>query len=552
MARRRGQFREPESITEAFGNLRQSYDMAKSSRYRRKRTGVVASGSGADYHYRTESEYFGAMELARDMFRNNVVVAQGIRRLVANVVQEGFSPDAQTGDEGIDAELTARWQSWSTDPDQCDRAGELSFAAMERLSLQLRIVDGDLLCLPTQDGSLQLHEAHRLRSPSNCRRKRADGSALVHGVLIDRYRRRLEYWLTNEDIDPNSTLRAVSQITKYPARDSDGRKQVFHIYDPDRVSQTRGVTALAPSADTAGMGDDLFFAQLVKAQVSSCWTILHQMTQEGLAVQDAQHGERTKETRPDGTTQTIEGIAPGMEIFGFPGETLSAFSPNVPNAEFFQHAMLILNFIAINLDLPVAVFLLDPRLTNFSGWRGAMDQAKFRFRQLQAWLIRHLHRPVWQFKVRQWMADDSALRSNYVKLGEQFFAHKWNPPGWPYIEPLKDASADLLRLRHALISRRRWAAERGFESWEQLAKEIVADNARLIREAKTAADLLNTEFPDLGVGWRELISLSSADSTSLKLSLGDEGPSGSDGDGDAAGGNQDNQNGPGQAVLHVA
>ena len=552
MMRRRGQFSEPESITEIFGNLKQSYDMARSSRYRRKRTGVVASGSGGDYHLSSPA-YFGMIELARDLFRNNVVVAQGVRRLGANVVQDGFSVDAQTGDEGVDADLTARWKSWSEDPEQCDRAGELTFSSIQKLCFQQRIVDGDCIVLPTQDGSLQLHEAHCLRSPSNAKRTRADGSALIHGVLIDRYRRRQEYWLTNEDVDPHSTLRAVSQVTKYPARDSEGHKQVFHIYDSDRVSQTRGVTALAPSADTAGMGDDLFFSQLVKAQLSSAFCLIHNMAQEGMAVQDAQHGERTEETRPDGTTRTIEGITPGMEIFGFPGEAITGFSPNVPNDSFFEHALLVLNFIAINLDLPLSILILSPKESgSFSAWRGTFDQAKMRFRQMQAWLIRVLNKPTWCFKVRQWIAEDQTLQSAYSKLGDAIFAHKWNVKGWDYVQPLQDSSADLLRLRHALVSRRRWAAERGFESWEQLAKEIVADNARLIREAKTAADALNQEFPDLGVGWRELISLSSADSTSLKLSLGDEGPSGSDGDGDAAGGNQDNQNGPGQAVLHVA
>jgi hypothetical protein len=31
-------------------------------------------GSHADYHYRTEAAYFGAMEMAREMTRNNPLV----------------------------------------------------------------------------------------------------------------------------------------------------------------------------------------------------------------------------------------------------------------------------------------------------------------------------------------------------------------------------------------------------------------------------------------------------------------------------------------------
>ena len=506
------------SLAENFAELRQSYDMAKSSRYRRKRTGVVATGSGADYHYQG-NEYFAGIELARDLFRNTLV-AQGIRRLVANVVQDGFSVDPQTGDDGANAEISARWKDWANDPEQVDRAGELSFHAIEKLVLQLRVVDGDLVLLPLREGSLQLHEAHRLRSPSNARLQRAGRTALIHGVLIDQFRRRLQYWLTNDDIEPRRSITKVGEITKYDARDADGHKQVFHIYDPDRVSQTRGVTAMAPIADTAGMGEDLFFAQLIKAQVSSCWTILHEMAAEAnLGVPDKQHGERTEETRPDGTTRVVEGVSPGMEIFGYPGEKLVGFSPNVPNPEFFEHATLILTFIAINLDLPLAVFLLDPTKTNFSGWRGAMDQAKLRFRAMQRWLIDFFHRPVYRWKLRQWIADDPALGLIARRQGEEFFAHKWNPPGWPYIEPLKDGLADKNRFDEALISRRRWAAERGFESWERLAGEIVEDNGLFIELAQKKAEKLNKEFPGLGLTWRELISLPTVDTVSAKMAL---------------------------------
>ena len=49
----------------------------------------------------------------------------------------------------------------------------------------------------------------------------------------------------------------VNDITQIPARDDAGHRQVFHHYLPDRRSQTRGVTAFAPMADTADHWDDL-------------------------------------------------------------------------------------------------------------------------------------------------------------------------------------------------------------------------------------------------------------------------------------------------------
>ena len=500
---------ESRSTAENFLTMRSDYAAAKSSHHRRRRTGVAPMGSSADYHFRNEMGYYAMVELARDLFRNNALIGQGVRRLVSNVVQGGFTMDPQTGNTDADSALAARWLVWTSAPDQCDRAGELTFHGLEKLALQTCVVDGDILALPLQSGQLEMVEGHRLRTPSNARRSKQN---VVLGVHIDDARRRLEYWIAKEDIAPNRQIKLVGDIKKYPARDREGNRQVFHLYDPDRVSQTRGVSAFAPIVDTADMGDDLMFAQLVKARVASCYAILHQFREGFEGGAPVQHGEKKTEPRPDGTTRTIEGIAPGMEIFSYPDEELKGFSPNVPNSEFFAHIELILRIVAVNLDLPLAVFLLDPSNTNFSGWRGAMDQARLRFREIQRWLIDFFHGPVYRWKVRQWQADDRVLRV----LGDDALKHRFNPPGWAYIEPLKDRSAELLAVRNALTSQRRRCAERGTD-WDDLSTEIVDDNALMITKAHAKASDLNQENPGLDVTWREVACLPTPDGVNISV-----------------------------------
>jgi capsid protein len=307
-------------------------------------------------------------------------------------------------------------------------------------------------------------------------------------------------------------IKLVRDVRRYPARDSDGNRQVLHLYDPDRVSQTRGVTVLAPIAKMAGMADDLAFAQLVKAQVASCYAILHNRSDEFEGGPDVKTGDQTTEPRPDGSTRIVEGTAPGMHIYNYPGEEMTGFSPNVPNAEYFAHMTQILGTIAVNLDLPLAVLLLDPSKTNFSGWRGAMDQAKIGWRALQKWLITWFHGPIYRFKVRQWQADDPALRS----IGDKALEHRFAAPGWPYIEPLKDRTAELLAVRNALTSHRRRCAERGAD-WEDLSTEIVEDNALMIVKAQEKAVELNKKFPGLGITWREVACLPTPDGVQISI-----------------------------------
>ena len=155
------------TLAQAFVDLRADYNAAKSSRFRRTRAGVTGAGRAADYHYRLEPDFLRMLELSRDFQRNDVVVGQGVRRLVDNVIQDGITLDPQTGSENADTELGQRWTEWSRDRDRCDLAGELTFHAMERLVLQQTIVDGDIFVLPQRRGSLQLIEAHRVRTPRN-------------------------------------------------------------------------------------------------------------------------------------------------------------------------------------------------------------------------------------------------------------------------------------------------------------------------------------------------------------------------------------------------
>lgn len=489
-----------ESVMGHFENLRADFTAAKQGRFRRRRTGLALSGSGADYHIRSESDYLRILETARDIDRNDIVVGQGVNRLVDEVLMDGIKLDPQTGDKGLDEELWNRWETWSADEDQCDVTGERDLATIVRTVFRAVVVDGDIVVLPNEDGGLQLVEGHRLRTPRGTTRN------VVHGVLLDQARRRLEYWLTKDDIDPSRPVQKVGDIQRYPARDEDGNRQVFHVYLPRRVSQTRGVSAFAPIVDATGMHDDIQFANLVKQQVASCvaWIRTREDTFQGTGASPGYGGKKT-ETLPDGSSRKIEGISPGMEVSGEAGEKIEGFSPNIPNPGFLEQAMLVLTFIAVNLNLPVQVLLLDPKNTNFSGWRGAMDQARLTFRELQRWLARFLCH-VYQWKLRQWVLEDAVLRTMAAQPKVLIAKHRWNCPRWPYIEPLKDAQADAMRLEKRLISPRRLHAEHGHE-FEEIADELVLDNAYLIVAAKAKALEINTQFPDDPVTWRDLAML---------------------------------------------
>jgi lambda family phage portal protein len=520
----RRQHYDTRSIAEQFFLLRDDYDLARPSIYRQPKIGIIPQGTGADWHIRIQQAYFSMVELAREMFRNNPLVAQGIRRMVANIVQGGFLPRPRTGDRGLDKEHKTRWEAWAGDAKQCSLDGETTFWDLEKLVVQHVVVDGDVFSLPTRSGALWTIENHRVRTPVNAAKNKK--LHVIHGVEMDDYQRRKRYWVTNRDWEIHQAVRLVSDVTKYPAWRHDAttgeqEREVFHLYRPDRLSQTRGITALAAIGDTAGMTSDLMFAQLVKAQAASCYTFLHEYPAEAAPSINSPNPGQGIDWPPGGTTRPVEGVQPGSDIYTeVVGEKLTGFTPAIPNAEFFQHAALLMTLLSINLDLPLCVFLLDPTKTNFSGWRGATDQMKMRFRDFQRWLAEHFHRPVWRWRLRVAMAEDPAMRAAFERLGPQFFWHAWQPPTWPYIEPGKDAMADMLEESSCLNSPRQIMARNGHD-FDDVTHQIVNDNGRRIARAIRVAQRLSDKF-GVPVDWHEVLAKPMPQGMQIRLTGQDE------------------------------
>lgn len=491
-----------------FYDLKADYNLAKSSVHRRYRR-LPGSGSNADYHYRSEADYLRIMEHCRDLDRNDMIVGQGITRFVDNVLQSGFTPDPSTPSIKLNSSLKDLWSEWAGDPEQCDLQGEHDFHAQEQLILRQTIVDGDHFVLPTRGLKLQSIEAHRVRTPSGTTQN------VVHGVKLDRHRRRLEYWITKDDIDPLATLRLVGEVDKVPARDASGVKQVLHVLNPRRTTQTRGISALCPVGDVIGMHDDLQFAALLTAQLQNFFAVIAEKEQPmgpgpGTLTTEpsAQFGNKTLENNPDGTQRRMEDLAPGLFYEGLPGEKLQGFSPTVPGDNFGEHSLLILTIIAVNLGVPVAVLLLDPTKTNFSGWRGAMDQARIGFRQWQAILIQRFHAHVYRWFLREMASRDRMIDAELRSLGPAGLKVDWNVPSWPYIEPVKDITAGLMEMRDLRVPPSMFHASQG-RDWERTYTRFTDDWVAAAEYAATKAAELNKrpEFTDDPIRWRELIGV---------------------------------------------
>lgn len=483
---------------------RLNYAANQPSRFRRTRTHL---GGTADAHYAAEFRFWELREYARDMDRNDLIVGQMIDRAVENILGPGLQLHPTTGDPKLDLELWERWDEWSSTPSLCDLAKKRPFSELARLGLRHVFIDGDSFGVVRQGPEspiVQFLEGDRCSSPDNL----ADD--IIHGIELNYDTDEvLAYLFTKalpgtrkQHIRRTPLSKDSADVIRIPAFNSEGDPNVLHLYRPKRLTQTRGVTSLAPCFDILGMFEDVQLAKVVQQQMVSCVAAF--ITRE----HDYQLGNRERQNNEDGTEKVLEELAPGLIMRLRTGEKLESFNPNVPNPEFFHHVRLMIRLIGGNVGMPLELVLLDTTDTTFHGYRGVLQQARKGFEVVQKRFPQMLHTPVYKACLRRWLPE---LGIRTKKLKRKLASHYWQAPGWPYVDPKTEAEADKIRLKNGMVSPRRYHMEQG-NDWDDVKRELVEDYGSAIELAVAEAERLNTKFKAAlkeqpQITWREILHL---------------------------------------------
>lgn len=474
------------NVPQNMREIRAWYAASQPSTFRRTRTGI---GGTADAHLARFYHFYTIREYARDMDRNDAVFGQLVDRAVDNI--GNMTPQPDTGEKELDKLLRMKWKAWSEDPSLCDDARRHSFPEIERLILRALFVDGDIFSLPLDNGTLQIVEGDMVDSPNDM-----DGR-IIHGVERDGRGRATKYWFQVRPSDYTRVMigaRKGFDYEKRKAYDSDGWPVVLHIFDPRRLSQSRGITAFAAVMDMAGQLEDLNFAVLVKQQVASC--IAAFITANSDIALGARSGNELK--------HGLEELTPGLIARLKPGESVNTFSPSVPAQEYFDQVRLLLRIIGCNLGMPLTLTLLDTTNTTFHGYRGELQQARIGFERIRAMMTRRFHAPIWRWKVKGWL-EELGYEAPVDKF-DRIYRHSWTGRAWPYVDPQTDVAADKLRVDNLFVSPSDLVAERG-ETWEEVVRETIEDRTLQVVSAIAAAQKI-TEETGTPITWRELINFS--------------------------------------------
>jgi lambda family phage portal protein len=244
---------------------------------------------------------------------------------------------------------------------------------------------------------------------------------------------------------------------------------VIHVIDPVDAGQLRGVSRFAPGIVKLFLLDQYDDAELDRKKVAAMHALF--ITTPAPAepfdvAEKDEGGERTMDLQPG----QIVMLEPGEEVqTSTPADVGQTYEP-------FQYRTLLQ--VSAALGVPYAYLSNDMLKANYSNSRLALLEFRRRVEAYQhAVMVWQLCRRVWA----RWM--DTAVMAGALDLPEyegrrrEHIACAWLPPKWDWVDPLKDARAEIEQIEAGLKSRTQALAERGYDA-DQVDSEIAADRAR--------------------------------------------------------------------------
>lgn len=398
---------------------------------------------------------------ARWLVRNNGYAANALEAFACNVVGDGIKPSSSIADAALKEELQSLWLAWT---DEADAEGLTDFYGLQRRAVREVFLAGEvfLRIRPRRAGDgltvpLQLQMLPSEMLPLDMNRELPGGGLIRQGIEFNAIGKRVACHFLRRHPGDMTDPGLAGETVRVPASD------IIHVIDPVEAGQLRGVSRFAPAIVklfTLDLYDD---AELERKKTAAMFAMF--ITSPA------------PETPLEPADEDLE-VEPGQVVRLDPGEDVS--TPATPDSgstyEPFQYRTLLQ--ISAALGVPYGYLTNDTAKGNFSNTR--ISLVDFR-RRISAWqhgvLVYQMCRAVWM----RWM--DMAVLSGALDLPDydanrsQYQACMWLPTKWDWVDPMKDASAEILQIEAGLKSRTQALSERGYDA-EQVEREIAAERQR--------------------------------------------------------------------------
>ena len=347
------------------------YDATMYNRQRR----VPSSLTGAE-GFRSNYDRVEMMKRARDLDQNFGIIRSLLLKFATHVAAN-ISYQARTADQNVNSEVEAYWNQWW---DKCDLSGRHTGSILMQIATMSMLRDGDFffILVRDQDGNLRLQgvEADRIGDPF----RTYTSLNLIGGIHINQE--------TGAPDGYDVYLRTFGNAYMFQA--TIPSSQVFHLYDPLRIDQYRGVTAFCTAINDA---TDLYEIQAMEKMAQKIAS-----SQGGIVKRNNNNATDLSNLSNDldqsNNVIKIESIEPGRITYLEPGEEIQfPDSPNRPGNGFQEFHKILLRNICMGVGIPYS-FAVDPSAMSGPTARLEMQQASRTFKRQQKLLEDKVLRPV--------------------------------------------------------------------------------------------------------------------------------------------------------------
>lgn len=408
------------------------------------RPGPRARGGSAQSHL-TATVHDALRRDAQDLERNNPWARALLRALQDMIVADGPVLVCTTDDADFNARCEELSDRFDAGEDEAiglpDVTGQRTLSQCCREAVRAAGTDGDIAVLRTtaRGGSLQWIESERvgMRAPMA-----HEGRRVVSGVEIGDEGAPVAYWIGRwrEEVgrsgiaDPRSQNRTGAE--RRLAEDCTLLCNPLAL----RTGQYRGEPALQVCADKLERIDHVCDRVAIAVEIATLFGVViktehPQQTREGLeAAADLVLSPQTG-PRPDFRDVAL---GSGLAAYLRPGESIDQVKPEFPQQNLRDFLKLEMAVCAASLGMPIHVAGLDFGDTVYASAKAAVAVAQRGWLAWHEWLTTRLLRPLYRWKVAQWM-DQGLLPAPRSQGGREsaWESHRWVLPQAPALN-LKD------------------------------------------------------------------------------------------------------------------
>lgn len=418
----------------------------------------------ADAILRTDAATLTAR--ARSLERNHVNVAGALRKICDNVIYTGIRPQFTDANGRQLNELEKAFAGWA-------RANAF-YVWMQPLALRHWWTDGEIFAhLWTDDRRIRRGDINPLRVElleQELVDMSKDGwtgdNVIRRGIEFDRYGDVSRYWVL--PAHPGDYLFGASLDSK-PV----DAGHIAHMWQPLRASQSRGVSLMAPIIEEIKDLSEYKASERIAARLVSAFGVFIKQQYPDIPGSATVGGQDpvTREISDYIEAGRIQTLPPGTEIqVADASRPASAYEPYVKSSNKDQ---------SVGFGLRYGNFSHDYTESSFSSERSAALDERRGWVVQQELLISTLCAPIG----RRWL--ELEYMTGRTNISPDEVVASWVAPRWPWVDPVKDATAADKKLAMRVTSRRRICAEMGVE-YDEIQAELNREEKDLPKETKDA------------------------------------------------------------------